>query len=429
MPSISRRDFAKGLGAAALAAPFFSLLKKAPAQSAGRQAKYLFIFFTNGTDAAAWTPAGSSETRIQFSPMTEPLAPLKANLVLVEHMSSSGTADNHAAPGGLTGKGYGGQNHLSIDQFVADGLRLGGIETPIASLILGGVDTQEQSTFWRNGQRLSPIFSPQAAFQTIFSGAGGGTGGGGIPPEVIRRRQSAVDLVRGELNQLSDALGSEERVKLELHVDSIRQLEERLTGGGGGGGGGTVVDCSSPAAPGSGGQPLLDSVLHLDLAVAAFACDITRVAAVEFGNHQSTQVSIPEVGDPGDWHNSFIHGDNPRTRLVNLERWLCQQFVATADKLKATPAPDGNGTLFDQTLMMWARDMGDAVVHNGDLRFVFAGGAGGYLKVSPEGRYIDAGGQPHQRALVTCADALGLTDVSAFGDPNISRTPFDGLIA
>jgi hypothetical protein len=421
MPKISRRDFARAVGAAAVAAPFFSLLRNAPAQAPVRRAKYFLIFYTCGTDTSAWTPAGSTESRIQFSAMTEPLDPLKANLVLLDHVSSSGTADNHGAPGGLTGIGYSGQNHLSLEQFIADGLRASGVQTPIPSLLLGGVETQQQSTFWRAGQRLSPIFSPQSAYQTIFSGAGPG---GELPPEVVRRRKSALDLIRGELGQLSDALGAEERQKLELHTDSIRQLEERLTGGTGGG------ECSPPSAPSGGGQPLLDSVLHLDLAVTAFACDITRVAAVEFGNHQSTQVSIPEVGDAGDWHNSFLHGDNPRTRLTNLERWLAGRFVDTANKLKSTPAPDGNGTLFDQTLMLWARDMGDAVVHNGDLRFVLSGGAGGYLRTAPEGRYLDlGGGEPHQRILISCCDAMGLTDFSGFGDPNISKTPLDQLAA
>jgi hypothetical protein len=418
MPMISRRDFAKGLGAAALAAPFFSLLKKAPAQAAARQAKYLLIFYTPGTDTGAWTPTGSTESRIQFSQMTEPLEPLRPNLVMVEHMSSSGTADNHGAPGGLTGIGYSGQNHLSLEQFVGDSLGDVGVQIP--SLILGGVETQQQSSFFRAGQRLSPIFSPQSAYETIFAGAGPG---GALPPEVLRRRKSAIDLVRGELAQLSGALGAEERQKLELHTDSIRQLEERLSGGGSGG------TCETSGAPAGGGQPLLDSVLHLDLAVTAFACDITRVAAVEFGNHQSTQISIPEVGDAGDWHNSFLHGDNPRTRLLNLERWLCEQFVATADKLKAITAPDGSGTLFDQTLIMWARDMGDAVVHNGDLRFVFSGGAGGYLKTSPEGRYIDAADAPHQQVLLSCCEAMGVTDFSGFGDPNGARTAYGPLAA
>ena len=167
---------------------------------------------------------------------------------------------------------------------------------------------------------------------------------------------------------------------------------------------------------------------HLELAITAFACDITRVAAVQFGHHQNTQVSIAEVGNPGNWHNDFIHGDNPRMRLTNLERWLALQFVAAANKLKSLPAPTGTGTLFDQTLMVWARDMGDAVAHNGnDMRFVFSGGAGGFLKTSANGRYIDGGGQAHQRALTTCGAAMGITDFNGFGDTNQSRIPLDTI--
>ena len=418
---MSRRDFTRCVGAAAIAAPFFSLLRRAPAQASPARAKFLLIFFTNGTDTGAWTPAGSTESRIAFSPMTEKLAPIADNLTIVEHLSSFGTADNHGAPGGLSGIGYSGSNHISVDQFIADGLRAAGVQTTIPSLLLGGVPTEQQSTFWRAGQRLSPLFSPQTAYETIFAGAGPG---GQLPAEVVRRRQSALDLVKGELDQLSGALGAEERQKLELHLDSVRQLEQRLAGGGQGDPGACAA-----TAPSGGGQPLLDSQLHLDLAVAAFACGTTRVAAVEFGHNQSTQVSIPEIGDPGDWHNGFLHGDNPRTRLVNLERWLCDRFVETAEKLKATPSPDGDGSLFDHTLMVWARDMGDAVIHNGDMRFVFSGGAGGYLRTSPEGRYVHGGDDAHQRALITCCHAMGLTSYDGFGDANAPRAPLEALIA
>jgi hypothetical protein len=149
---------------------------------------------------------------------------------------------------------------------------------------------------------------------------------------------------------------------------------------------------------------------------------------VQFGHHQNTQVTLGEVGAAGNWHNDFIHSDNPRTRLLNLERWLAQQFVAAANKLKSLPAPTGGGTLFDQTLMVWARDMGDAINHNGnDMRFVFSGGAGGYLKTSPNGRYIDGGSDAHQRALVNCAAAMGVTDFAGFGDVNAPRTPLPSI--
>lgn len=420
MSKPNRRDFVRTAGLAALFSPFMSLLKGGPAHAAPMgKAKYLLIFYTNGTDPAAWTPAGSTIDSIAFSRMTELLAPLKANLVLAEKLSSNGTADNHAAPGGLTAQGYGGQTRISIDQFIADKLRAGGVVTPIPSLILGSVRTEAQHSFYRNNQPLSPIFSPVAAYDAIFAGVGGAS------DNLLRRRKSSLDLVNAELKALSDKLGSVERQKLELHAASLRAVEMRLTPGTGGGGG---AACTTGGRPQEASQDLLASVAHLDLAITAFACDITRVAAVQFGHDQNTQVSIPEVGNPGNWHNDFIHGDNPRTRLTNLERWLCQQFVAAANKLKSLPAPTGTGTLFDQTLMVWARDMGDAVAHNGgDMRFVFAGGAGGYLVTSPNGRYINGGGDAHQRALVNCAAAMGITDYNGFGDPGMPRTPLDTI--
>jgi hypothetical protein len=443
MRNWSRREFMRHAGLAAAFSPFLSILdpKLARAQAAPGRAKYLLLFCTNGTDTRAWSPAaGSSDSNITFSPMTEPLAPIKDKLVLIEKLDSNGSAGQHAQPGGLTGQNYGGQNIISIDQFAADGLRANGVITEVPSLLLGGVPSQEQRIFYRGGKKLSPIASPATAYQAIFSGAmpAPSTGGAPVVDNRTGRRASILNLLKGELEQLSASLGSIEREKLDIHLASIQQLEARIAavnGGGGGSGGPSVVagNCSTPSSPADGGQDLLNSAIHLDLAINAFACDITRVASVEFGNDQSAQVSIPEVGDPGDWHNTFTHGDNPRTRLTNLERWLCTQFVAAANKLKSLPAPDGNGTLFDQTLMVWTREMGDAVEHRGDdMRFVFAGGAGGYLRTSPNGRYIDAGGDAHQRALISCAEALGITNFSGFGATGgapEARTALDSLRA
>jgi hypothetical protein len=238
-----------------------------------------------------------------------------------------------------------------------------------------------------------------------------------------------LDALNGEIAALSQALGAEERLKLEAHTASLRQMEERLAQQEADANNpDPVVQCSAPSDPGVGSEVLLSSVLHMDLAINAFACDLTRVAAVQFGHHQNTQVNLSEVGAPGDWHNGFMHSDNPRTRLVNLERWLAQQFVAAANKLKETAAPDGNGTLFDQTLMVWARDMADGVTHTGtDMRFVLSGRAGGYLRTGP--CYIDGGGQAHSKVLFNMLEAMGVSDPSGLGDGNTDREPLSELRA
>jgi hypothetical protein len=333
---------------------------------------------------------------------------------------------------------HGNPIHISVDQFISDGLRANNIRTQIPNLVLGGVPTEQQTTFYRAGRALAPIASPTAAFQAVFSGSVGPADPGmpGAVDKALARKKSILDLCRREVAQLQQTLGAQEKQKLEVHIDSIRQLETRLTQittTDPGAGVIKPVDCAKGTAPVAAAQPLQNSSLHLDVAINAFACDMTRIASVQFGHHQSTQVTLSQVGEAGDWHNGFLHSDNPRTRLVALERWLCEQFVAAANKLKTIPAPGGGGTLFDQTLMVWARDMGDAVIHDGsDMRFVFAGGAGGYLRSSPNGRYVTGNGEHHMRALLNICEAMGVTNFTGFGDPAApatARVPFPGIAA
>jgi len=429
---LNRRDFTRSVALASLFSPFISLLDPGKVRAAPGKAKYLLVFFSNGTDANLWSPKGSTPNSIRFSPMTAPLSAIKENLVLVENLDSKGTAAGHAAPGGLTGRSYGAAR-VSLDQFVSARLAAAGVATAIPNLVLGGTRTGQHETFFREGMSIDPIYSVTTAFDAVFSGAG--SGAGGAPSGLLSRRKSILDALRGELRDLSSTLGNQEREKLDLYADSIRQLEARIAGQtgnpGGSTGGGGGSSCKAPAVPKEVSEDVLNSSTHLDIAVNAFACDLTRVASVAFGHHQSCQVGIPEVQRPGDWHNDFTHADSgERTRMANLERWLGSELVRTVTKLKSLPAPSGGGTLFDQTLIVWARDMGDAVSHNGNMRFALTGGSAGYLRKSAGGIYVDGGGQAHQRALLNCIEAMGITNFTGFGDEGVGgdgRTPLAAI--
>ncbi|MEM9070398.1 MAG: DUF1552 domain-containing protein [Myxococcota bacterium] len=412
--SPSRRRWLRMAGLAAVAAPFAPLLGK-PARAAIGPAKYLLVFHTPGTDVDAWSPRGSSDSEIVFSEMTAPLEPLREDLLLFEKFDSLGTAGQHGAVGGLTGSQD--WNRLySLDQFVADALAAGGVSTSIPSVILGSVPGEDQRSFWRpGGNPLSPILSPRAAFEAIFTGATGPRDDGAV--DALRaRRERSIALLQGEFESIASRLGEAERTKLGLHADSLNSVLRRIQGSSGA----PVGECASDA-PTDTDSDIENSSLHLDLAISAFACDTTRVAAVQFGHHQNTQVALPTIGSPGNWHNDFMHSDPaPRARLIATERWLCEQFVAAANRLKALPSPTGSGTLWDETLMIWTRDMGDGISHAGDdMRFVISGGAGGYLQKSARGRYIDGRGAPHLQVLLTAAEAMGVEDFSAFGDTSL----------
>jgi len=139
----------------------------------------------------------------------------------------------------------------------------------------------------------------------------------------------------------------------------------------------------------------------------------------------------------GDQHNGFIHsgsGENFKS-LIAFEAWLATQFAKVVTDLKSKPDPDGgSGTLYDSTLVVWARDMGDAVNHDmKNMRFVLAGGAGGYLKQAAGGRYVNAGGgasNRHERVLLNVLEAMGVTDYTGFGDPGFTgKSPLSGIAA
>jgi hypothetical protein len=457
MRNWNRREFTRNAGMLALFSPFISLLepKLARAQGAPGRAKYLLIMVSNGTDPGAWNPAGSSAGNITFSQMTDTLAPIKNDVILLNRFDSQGSAGSHGAIGAITGNGaYSGQLQ-SLDEWVAQDLRRRGILTQVPSIHLGGVG-QPGVRFLNNGLQ-TPTLSLTQAFSNIFDGAappppppttGGGTTPAPTGPSAeeirLRKRQSILDAITGDITQLGRSLGGVEREKLELHADSIRQLEERIAQQLSLQGGGTVVQppgappppafiapvsCAKPALPG-GLQPIENSAVHLSMAVTAFACDITRVALVEFGHHQSCPVDIP--GANGDWHNDFMHAQGaPRTKLIETERFLGRKVVEMVAQLKATPAPDGQGSLFDQTFFLWAREMGDAVVHAGnDMPFVVTGRAGGYLRAG--NGYVNGGGAAHLQVLAAAAQAMGATDLSTIGGPGKSagdRTPAAGLRA
>jgi hypothetical protein len=161
----------------------------------------------------------------------------------------------------------------------------------------------------------------------------------------------------------------------------------------------------------------LADMAHLDLAINAFACDITRLAAVQWGNSHTWQFDTP-TGLRGELHMGIIHVQKT-AEDIKIENWLAGQFTAVVKKLQSIPEPDGSGTLLDNTLVVWTRDFGDADAHNSrNMKFILAQGNGGYLKTAPNGRYVHgvSGSNRQERILLNLAEAMGVTNYAGFGD-------------
>lgn len=443
MYKLTRRQVNVGAGAALLLAPFVSMLNARPGGAAtGKQAKRLVLFCTMGTKPDLWTPKVSGESISGWSAMTAPLADIKDNIVLVEGMPAEMTSNNHGSPDGITGMGNGyyavnnvQQPKISVDQFVADKLAKGGVNRPIGSLLLGAeTGTGGLTMFFKGDKMLTPIASPSSAFNTAFSNiSSGGSSGGSTPSPMVKRRQSILSLVKTEINTVRNKVGSADKAKLDSHLESIRALENKL--------GQQMTTENSNAAKACAGltkpsdatgnaPACANNQLHMDIIVNALACDITRVAGLQWGTDQAFNVDVP--GLKGEQHNGFIHSGAPDFKnLVAFEVYQAQQFAKLVQALKAKPDPDGGGgSLLDSTLVVWARDMGDAVDHNmKSMRFVFASGSNGCLKLGSGGRYLSSS-ERHERALLAMISAMGISDFSGFGDPKLTnKTPLAGILA
>ena len=77
--------------------------------------------------------------------------------------------------------------------------------------------------------------------------------------------------------------------------------------------------------------------------------------------------------------------------------------------------PEGNGTVLDNTLVIYGSPMGDPNVHNHKrCPLLFAGHAGGTLKGGLHIRTAD--GTPMANAMLSLMHKLGMDDLQSFGD-------------
>jgi hypothetical protein len=453
---LARRQLLRGSLLAAAALPLFEATRARG--QAGQYPKRLLIFYTpNGTIDAEWRPQGS-ETGFQLGRILAPLEPYRDKLLVLGgvHMAlaDSGFGSHHTRGVGglLTGRPIlegtfesagpptaGWASGISIDQHLAKALDP---PTRFRSLELGVqvVDAEVRGRLSYTGasQPLPPVESPYAAFDRVFGGMPSpGAAPNALDPVLERlrkNRKTVLGLVSEELVAARAKLGRDDHAKLEQHLASIQDIERRLAPAAGGGGG--SVSCSAPDM----GQALdvtaaenlpVIGRLQMDIAAAALACDLTRIATVQWTHAESDQI-FPFLNVSGAHHTMSHAGDSDAQAQENLTKinvWFGEQLAYLLAKLAAYP--EGDGTLLDNTVVLWCSEVGKGNNHDHrDLPFLLAGSCGGYFST---GRFVDyqangGAGHPHNDLLVSLAHAMGVEDTS-FGDPEHCTGPLPGLTA
>lgn len=429
MPGLPRRSLLRGLGIGLVAAPFVNLLTSPRTRAEGGPVgRRLIVFFSpNGTVPQHWAPSGT-ETDFTFpeGSILEPLTAVQDKLIVVEGLDFFG-ADNHE--GGmmamLTASGTQGDESggASLDQYVAG--KIGGASR-FASLEFGvqtsawGAGAQTRMSYSAPGMWVSPDDDPLHVHGRLFADFVGGD----AALEALRaRRQRVVDLLVDEATALRSRLGTEERPKLDAHLEALAKVEKGLMGGAG---------CAAPAAPDAfnvGDNAAFPDITatQIDLMIAALACDMTRVASLQCSHTVSP--TVPSWLGIADGHHSLSHIDDSNVagvaQFVAAERWFAEQFGYLVQRLADTPEADGTGSMLNNSVVVWAKEMGDSRLHTcKGVPFVLAGGAGGRFKT---GRYLKFAGESHGKLMVSLCQAMGL-DNATFGNPAVGNGPLPGLV-
>jgi hypothetical protein len=294
-----------------------------------------------------------------------------------------------------------------------------------------------QLSYRRDGSgRLSgidPIGSPRLAYSSLFSGF--------EPPDPIdrdrqllgmRSRRGVLALTQERTRSLVSRLGAADRQRLEQHLDELSALERRLAAVPPPGSDICVVP-SEPVDPaigiphntdGDGNLAYLASAGYsdeqlraetmCDLVHMAFACDVTRVAAVRLTHDQSFLNMRQATGVEADAHGT-THGGGGITGSEDMLAWHVWHFARLVRKIRDTRELDGSSML-DHTAVVLLFEGGFGYDPEGDadgsahstenMIALVAGRVGGLVA----GQHIVATDAHPAQVLISALSALGVAE-------------------
>lgn len=439
MKRLSRRAVLRGAAGTAIALPWLQASSPARAASGAPPKRFVVMFSPNGTIPWLW-PQPGGDADLSRSPILAPLAPHAADLVVVsglEQKGGGGDGHQNGMGGMLTGRPLnagpfagagappaGWSTGPSVDQRIAEALAA---PTKLRSLELGvqvgPADNWSRMIYRAANQPLPPDDLPSGIYNRVFADLH-------TDPAVLARlrtrRKSILDTVGAQYGRLAMRLGTADRARLDAHLSTVRELETRLT---------TDVTTSNPAcrdpqvttvAPHANDAFPAVGALQMDLLVMALSCDITRVASFQWSravsNTRFTWLGI------GEGHHDLSHRPDDDMgavgKLTRINSWYASMFAGLVARLKAVP--EGNGTLFDSTMILWCNELAKGNTHDRrGARYVLAAGAGTGLT---RGRILDFEGRglPHNDLLVSILNVMGVPD-RKFGKDDWCTGPLPGL--
>ncbi len=439
----TRRAMLRDLGVSAASLPFLmnlpslgqtrasaSVLSAAASTARAstlRKQRLVFVFSPNGIVPDRYWP-DQTGSHFDLKPILEPLAPFQDRMLVIKGLADliRGDGDSHMRgmsclltgielfPGNIQGGSHtpaGWASGISIDQELKRFLQ--GREetrTRFGSLELG-VHVPDRADPWTRwvyagpNKPIAPIDDPYQMFAKLY---------GRMKDRAALT--SILDTLQGDLNTVRNHVGTDDRRLLDDHQQMVRELEQEMA---------RMTEESAaqdvPVLP-EGIKDVNDNMpwlskMQIDLMVNSFVNDMTRIATLQYtnsvGGTRMTWLGIDEN------HHGLSHEPDKnldaQDKLTQINIWFCQQVAYLAQRLDAIPEPGGEGTMLDNTTIVWTNELGKGNSHTlNDVPMVIVGGGMGFQM----GRALQLARTPHNRLHLAFAHAMGL-EIPSFGKPEL----------
>jgi hypothetical protein len=425
--STTRRGFLRRLGISAAVSPFIMNLPSLGfANQARRKQRLVVMFSPNGiVPNAFWPDEEGADFTLKQS--LKPLEPHKERTLTLHGVCDlvRGDGDNHMRgigclltgielfPGNIQGGSHtpaGWASGISIDQEIKNRLqndpasrtRFGSLEFGV--LVPDRADTWTRMVYTGANKPVAPVDDPYQMFSKLYG-------------QVQDREAlvSVMDDLKDDLKKVRQTVSAEDRRLLDEHTTFVREMEKELLSAAES----KVTHAMPELEPGikeeNDNMPAI-SKMQIELMVNSFANDFSRVATLQYTNAVGG-ARMRWIG-VNEGHHSLSHepdsNKEAQEKLTKINHWFCEQMAYLATRLAETPEPGGEGSMLDNTLIIWTNELGKGNSHTlNDIPFVLVGNGLDFKM----GRSLKFRRAAHNRLLMSLAHGFGY-EVEAFGNPD-----------
>jgi len=421
---LSRRTVLRGLGTS-VGLPLLDAMVPAStalAQTAANiQPRLGFVYFPHGAVMELWMPT-TTGTDFEVSEILSPAAAHKNKMTIVSGLRNKPAESNDphgivvgtwlrcVAPNDVSDPAKGITADQLAAQKIGQGTTFPSIEvgTPTGGPCAPGFSCSFGSSiaFPSPDVGLPIENNPRKLFFQLF-------GQGDNAAErtaIVNETGSILDSIMGDASSLQKKLGAQDIARVDDYLESVREVERRVEMMKSQ----DLSDVDIPPAPVGIPSNFEDHLnILFDLIALAYQINLTNVASFLM----EKEVSMRTYGNLGvteAFHPLSHHGDDPakKERLARVQTFHTQVFTRFLDRLDNMP--EGDGTVLDNSIILFGSNMSNSDKHNQDpLPNAVFGLGGGTIRGGQHLAYEQ--NTPHANLLLTLLNRAGVEQES-FGD-------------